>query len=226
MRLLKQAKFTGYGNSTQLINLLINWKRDFGNYEVALTTMITKIINESLRLEGYKPVRKEIEDDADMYQELTGLIYAKINDKVNFEEINEFLKDNSNISVLGIDNKLSYENKLRSLNKKLYNYFMVTLRFSIRNRLRKVNKLQSRAETESNLISRNFKNKDYHSIEDELDNPFPRLFNEKENLKERQVANMLSDGYTKVEIKRNLKISEKELRKVLLSIKSSLLNEL
>lgn len=226
MRLLKQEKFTGCGKSSQLIYLLLNWKKDSSRYELPLTTMVSKLINESLRIEGYKPVRKEYEDDADMYQELLELVYTKINTKINFEEINEFLEDNSKISVLGISNNLGFEDKLRSLNKKLYNYFMVSLRFSIRNRLRKVNKIQSRTETESNLISRNFKDKEYNSIEDDLDNPFPRLFNEKESFKERQVANMLAEGYTKVEIKKKLRISEKELRKVLQSIKQSLLNEL
>ena len=216
--------FTGNGRSTQFVTQFINYTLNPSAYEYQFVDTINKLINKAFQIEGYIPVRREIEDDSDVRQEFRLLIFKKLREKVSIEEMLLFLESDMNRPYLGIPANLSYEEKLRAVNKKLYNFMMVTLRLGIINRMKKLYKTQDRVELESNIISSNFKDKKSSIIEESLTNPFPTLFTD--GSLERKVSNLLASGYTKVEIKRHLGVSAKTLSRVLDKIKDAISEEL
>lgn len=107
----------------------------------------------------------------------------------------------------------------RLLNKMAYNYLMVTVRLGLRNRLRKIYRRKARDKALHAETFRRSPAKSWaQSPEEQREEPFPGSF---EGL-EREVANMLSEGWTQKEIRARLGVSEKEVQAAVSGIRDKL----
>jgi hypothetical protein len=225
---MTKLKSKPISRETQLILQILKFKLDPLNNDFQTIETVNKLINLSFRKAGKLYFQTE-EDNDDFVQEAKSMVYNIICKKLSYNELIDYIQSvrtNPCSELCSVYPTLipksttslsDQELNLRDLNKRVYNYITISLRFLVRNKInakKKILKIKEFDYAQSSSLVQDLKN--YGS------EPYPGLF-ENESL-ERIVSIMLSEGYTRIDIKRELKLSTKKLQQSIEKIKEVLNN--